>query len=215
MYKVNLSYDEIILLDGKCNKEAQKLVDKAKLENSFGLDPICNAILAQSIKSGKLTWTRVTISSCIVCAAKPAGYHTYDRNSRYHSKGSYNYDKPLRYSGIKPNQGSLIVENAPGLCIDCWFDIYLPKLIKHIIDNDLPIEIQKNNIAETKYIRDNIRICKDCGNKIQESKMGKEYSLFRRGDTYPATCPYCFSEANTTTEEFVMIKREDNTNEKI
>ena len=203
LYDIELSYDELLLIDGKCNEEAQEVIDQAKEEYGFGLDPICNEILAESIKTGKLTWCGVEISCCNTCDTKPRGYHKYTRSSRYHYKGDNNYDRPLKYSGIKPNEGFVIITGASGICRECWFNIHLPKLVNYIIDNDLPIEIQKNDIAETKYKRDDIRICKKCGHKMRESEMGRLPCWFSSG-TYPATCPKCNSEGAKTTGEFVM-----------
>lgn len=204
-YSVELNYEELLLIDGKCNEKAQEIVDKAKTEYGFGLDPICNEILAQSMKTGKLTWCSVSISACDTCDTKPYGYHTYTKTSRYHCKGDKNYDRPFRYSGIKPNQGFIIMDGVSGICRDCWFNVYLPKLVDYIVQNNLPIEIQKNDISDTKYKRDNIRICKKCGYKMKESEMGRMRCWFGEG-TYPAKCPKCQSEDNELTSEFVMTK---------
>ena len=73
-YSVSLTYDELLLIDDQCNEKAQEIVDKAKLEFSFGLDPVCNEILGKSIKNGKLTWRYQEISSCKTCEDKPSGY---------------------------------------------------------------------------------------------------------------------------------------------
>ena len=204
-YNVDLSYEELLLIDGKCNEKAQKVVDLAKAEYGFGLDPICNEILAESMKTGKLTWCGIEISCCNTCDTKPRGYQTYTRSSRYHRKGEKNLDRPFRYNGIKPNQGFLIVTGMSGICRECWYNVYLPKLVNYIIENDLPIEIQKNDIAETKYKRDDIRICKKCGYKMRESEMGRLNCWFGSG-TYPAICPKCKGEQNDLTNEFVMMQ---------
>jgi len=210
-YSLYLYYDELMLLDGKCNEEAQKMIDKAKTENSFGLDPICNEILAESMKIGKLTWSSVDISQCNCCEDKPRGYHTYARSSRNHYKGDKNYDAPFKCRGIKPNSGFIILQGVSGICGECWYNKYLPKLVNYIIENDLPIEIQKNGIAETRYKKDDIRICYECGKEMRESEMGTSRTFGGDG-RYPSTCPYCgaetrsFGQSHKTTDKFKMIK---------
>mgnify|MGYP001019016417 CR=1 FL=1 len=37
-YDVDLTYNEIILLDGKVNDKAQKIINTAKMEKGFGFD---------------------------------------------------------------------------------------------------------------------------------------------------------------------------------
>lgn len=98
-----------------------------------------------------------------------------------------------------------------GICRDCWFNVYLPKLVNFIIENDLPIEIQKNDIAETKYKKDDIRICYSCGEKMYESEMGRRTTLMGDG-TYASKCPKCgaesllFGNSHKITDEFTMRK---------
>ena len=210
-YSVYLTHDELLLIDGKCNEKAQEVVEKAKTEYGFGLDPICNEILAKSIKTGKLTWRYTEISSCKTCDTKPSGYYKYARSSRYHRKGDCNYDAPFKYSGIEPNGGFISFSGMSGICRDCWFNVYLPKLVNFIIENDLPIEIQKNDIAETKYKKDDVRICYSCGEKMYESEMGRRTTLMGDG-TYASKCPKCgaesllFGNSHKITNEFTMRK---------
>lgn len=212
-YSVSLTYDELLLIDGKCGEKAQEIVEKAKLEFGFGLDPVCNEILAKSIKIGKLTWRYKEISSCETCKDKPRDYYKYARSSRYHRKGDNNYDAPLKYSGIEPNGGFISIAGIPGICKDCWFNVYLPKLTDYIISHDLPIEIQKNDIVATKYKKDSVYICHKCGEKIYESEMGKARTLVGDG-YYPSKCPKCgaesllFGNSHKLTDEFRMVKCE-------
>ena len=212
-YSVSLTYDELLLIDGQCNENAQEIVEKAKLEFGFGLDPVCNEILAKSIKTGKLTWRYTEISSCETCKDKPRGYYEYSRSSRYHRKGDKNYDAPFKYSGIEPNGGFISVRGLSGICKDCWFNIYLPKLIEYIISNDLPIEIQTNDIKASKYKKDRVYICYKCGEKMYESEMGKSRTLIGDG-YYPSKCPKCgaesllFGNSHKLTDEFRMVKCE-------
>lgn len=210
-YSVSLTYEELLLIDGKCSEKSQSIVDQAKTEYGFGLDYICNEILAKSMKTGKLTWRYTEISSCKTCDTKPHGYYKYARSSRYHRKGDCNYNAPFKYSGIEPNGGFISFSGMSGICRECWYNVYLPKLVKYIIENDLPIEIQKNDIVETKYKKDDVRICFNCGEKMYESEMGRRSTLMGDG-TYPSKCPKCgaesllFGNSHKITDEFTMRK---------
>lgn len=211
MYNFSLTYDEAMLLDGKVSEKSQGIVDVAKKEHEFGLDDFCNEILRKAMEKGKLSWGRKKISSCEHCDDKPSGYHTYTRNSRYHRKGAPNYDAPYEYSGIDPFQGFVVFQGLSGVCVDCWYKKYLPVLVNYIIENDLPIEIQKNDIAESLYKKDDIRICFKCGEEIRESEMGTSMTMMGDG-RYPSTCPKCgatstiFGPSHKTTDKYVMVK---------
>ena len=210
-YAVKLTYDELKLLDGQVSDEAQKVIERAKAENGFGLDDKSNEIIADALKKGTLTWCSVTISECTCCKDKPRGYHKYTRDGKWHRKGDLNHDRPFRYYGVQPNAGFVILEGASGICTDCWKNVYLPKIGTYIVENNLPIQIQENNVVSSRYKKDPIRICGQCGERIRESEMGRTATLLGRG-SYPSTCPKCGAEAtflgkisHERTDDFVMI----------
>lgn len=198
-YAIDLTLKELMLLDTKVSEKAQKIIDEAKQENSYGFDlPIMNKILRKSEEIGTLTWKYKQIKSCSYCD-KDYGYYTYPRSSRYHNKGDKNYDKPFYYSGIAFNEGYVTIKGVGDMCTDCEkkYNI-IHRLIDYIIDYDLKIEIQKNDYKPSKYLKDDIKICYECGEEIQESKMKNNI------------CPYCKAETNfwnyhKSTDKFVMI----------
>lgn len=209
-YCVYLTYDEIVLLDGKVGEKSQKVIEQAKKENSFGLDDFCNEILRMAVERGELTWGSQKISCCEHCRDKPKGYYKYSRSSRYHRKGDIDYDRPYSYIGVKPFQGFVVFQGLPGVCLECWMDKYLPKIVKYIVDNDLPVELQMNAIAGTKWKKDKMKICYDCGKEMYESEMKRSDTLFGNG-TYPSDCPYCgahggFARSHKQTDKFRMIR---------
>lgn len=211
LYDVKLSLEELEILDGKVNSEAQKVVDIAKSESEFGFKlPIMNEVLRKSLEIGELTWRYKQIRSCSYCD-KGYDYHTYPRSGRYHSKGDKNFDKPKYYSGIKFNEGCVTVLGSGDMCSDCekeYNAIHI--LIDYILENDLKIQIQKNDYKDTKYIKDDIRICYHCEEEMQESKMGRNTTMMGDG-TYPCSCPKCgaeslpFGRSHKTTKKFAMI----------
>lgn len=211
-YEIKLTLEELLPLDGKVSEQAQKIINKAKQESTYGFDlPVMNEILRDSEKSGKLTWTYKQIRSCSYCD-KSYDYHEYPRSGRYHRKGEKNYDKPKYYSGIKFNEGFITIQGNGDMCSECATKHnVIHRLIDYIINNDLKTQIQKNDYKFSKYIKDDIRICYKCGNEMQESEMGRERTFMGDG-TFPSTCPSCkagssgFGNNHKTTNKFVMIK---------
>lgn len=206
-YSCQLEYSTLLKLDGNCDEETQKIIDKAKEEHEIGLDDISNEIINQSLKLGTFRWTNIRIRECKACNNKPWGYHEYVRNSRGHYKGEKNYNNPIYYYGVQPNPGMVIVEGGTGICYDCWKNIYLPKILNCIIDRDLPVEIQPNDIFSTRYVKDEIRFCPKCSRDVFKSELKLEYGLF---GTFPSLCPGCGSRWINMKDKgkFKMIKLE-------
>jgi len=210
IYDIKLTAQELLFLDNKVSESAQKIINIAKEELSYNFDlPIMNEIIRISLQKGKLSWTGKDIRSCSYCD-KSSSYQKHMRNGKYHRKGDINYDKPIYYYGIKFNEGFVTIKGHGDLCIDCLnkYNV-INRLIDYIIENDLSIEIQKNSYKESKYLKDNIRICKNCNSEIQESKMGRESTLMGNG-TFPSICPLCnskssFANNHKITDKFVMI----------
>lgn len=191
MYDVQLSYEELILLDGAVSENAQAVIEIAKKEHSIGFDlPVMNEILRKAEETGKLTWKFKSIRSCSHCDKKYA-YAKYPRSGRYHNKGDSNWDKPIHYQGVKFNEGGVTVAGSGDMCADCFKKHnVLDQLIHYILDNDLKIHIQKNDIGTTKYLKDDVRVCFECKEEMLESEMGRERTMMGDG-TYAATCPHC------------------------
>ena len=188
----------------------QAIVNQAKEENAYGLDPFCNEVLRKAVERGELTWGSKKIRCCTQCDNKPSGYYTYPRNGRYHRKGDKNYDAPFSYSGIEPFQGFIIFTGTSGVCRDCWYNKYLPEIVHYITDNNLPVQLQKNDIAATRWTKDSIRVCFECGEEMYESEMGTSRTLMGDG-TYKSTCPHCgaeetiFGRHHKSTDKFRML----------
>lgn len=217
LYNVSLTYKEIVMLDGNARDCVQKVVDQAKTENSIGLDSFSNEVIRKAIEQGKLSWGSKKICKCLYCSNKPRGYEKYRSSSRYHRKGDTNYDKPLLYYAVDPMQGFVIFNGGEGMCTDCWEGKYKNKIIQYILDNDLPVEIQKNDFADTKYVKDVERKCYSCGKTMYESEMGVERTFMGNGN-YPAKCPHCgavsafLGKNHELTGNFRMVKLKEDEN---
>lgn len=188
-YMLELSYKELLLLDGKVSKDVQRTIDKAKLDESRKFDlQIMNKILDEAEKEGLLKWRHDSIRTC-PCCEKTYEYARYKRNSRYHNAGDIISDRPIHHRGMQFNGGQ------DYMCMDCCEKYkVIETLVHHIIDTDMKIEIQENKYATSKYLKDDIRICYECKEEMKESEMGREPSLMG-GGTYPATCPRCEAKA--------------------
>lgn len=208
-YDVKLTYSELLLLDGKTSEKAQAIIDVAKKENSIGFElPIMNEVITEAEKLGKLTWRHDSGRSCRYCD-KSYDYARYKRSSRFHNKGDQNYEKPLYYRGIQFNTGFVVTTGTFDMCLDCLGEQnVLERIIHYIVDNDLKIEIQKNKYVETKYLKDDKRVCYSCKEGMYESEMGRQRAMM--GGTYPCNCPKCGAgsdgrESHKITDDFRHI----------
>lgn len=207
-YEIKLTFDEMKKLDGNVSQAAQEIINQVKKEYAYGFSlPIINEVLRRSEEIGTLNWRYKQTRSCSFCD-KSYDYHKYPRSGKYHNKGDKNFNKPVYYSGIKFNEGFVTIEGHGDMCSECC-DKYniINQLIDYILDNDLKIEIQKNAYRDSKYIKDDIRICYSCEYEMTESEMGKKPTMM--GDGYcPSACPKCgaenklFGETHKTTNKF-------------
>jgi hypothetical protein len=210
-YSIRLALPELLLVDGKVDETQQKIIDTAKREAAVGMPiPLLNHVITESEKTGTLTWSFLQINSCDLCDKKQ-GYWTYDRNGRYHRKGDTDYKHPKSYSGVKFNEGFIRMTGYGDCCVECFNSLKMVELLTdYILDNDLKIEIQKNNYKHTKYRKDEQRKCYQCKETMFESEMGRRSTLFGDG-TYPSKCPHCgaedvaFGRSHEITREFRHI----------
>jgi LEA14-like dessication related protein len=207
-YEIKLTFEEMKLIDGQVSEKAQDIIDRVKKENSFGFSlPVMNEVLRKAEEIGKLTWSYKSIRSCSHCD-KQYDYARYPRSGKNHRKGDKNFNKPLYYSGIKFNEGFVTIQGLGDMCSDCCKKHnVINQLIDYILDNDLKIEIQKNKYRDSKYLKDDIRICYDCDYEMTESEMTTSPTVMGDG-RYPSGCPKCgaesrlFGKNHKTTNKF-------------
>ena len=131
-YSVSLTYDELLLIDGKCGEKAQEIVEKAKLEFGFGLDPVCNEILAKSIKTGKLTWRYKEISSC----SNFGDYQARRANIRYRDKatGKTQFVHTINGSGLAVGRTFAAIIEGNSLIISRRFNLISISFLFIVVD---------------------------------------------------------------------------------
>lgn len=209
LIEVRLSFEELLILDGKINDAAQKVIDdeKKKIDIGFEFD-FMNEVILSSLKIGYFNWNADKMRSCNYCDKKRRN-HVYDRTSRNHNKGDINYDKPIYYYGVTFNTGFITIAGSGLVCNDCEkkYNV-INRLKNYILDNNLPIELKQFQ-NESKYKKDDMRICYQCMSDIYESEMGKLPAMF--GGLYPGKCPRCgaeslpFGKSHESTSQFRMI----------
>lgn len=212
-YTVTLSYDELILLNGKVDEKVQKTIDNAINENSMGFEiPVMGEIITKSLEKGTFSFRYKQINRCGFCDKK-ATYYRRTRNSKWHNKGDFDYSKPMKYNGVKFNEGFVTIEGNGDMCTDCCkkYDV-INTIQKYIIDNDLKIEIVSRDFT-SKYLKDDVRTCFECGEEMFESEMGTS-PVMMGGGSYPSTCPKCkahsqaFGKSHGMTNKFGFILNE-------
>lgn len=201
LYEAKLTYEELVLLDGRCSENTQKIIDVAKqheltritLENEpTEVKDFCALLVTYALETGALRYTRRSLGTCKACG-KRAGYAKYARTSRYHRKGDINYKKPLSFYGYDFKDSFIIITgySSLGICPECWAKIQ-PKL--SLVLKGIKAEISEKITGEKpQYRKVAIRHCKKCGWTGLESEMGKSRTLMGDG-YYPSTCPNCKAE---------------------
>lgn len=194
MIRIELSYDEMILLDGKVGSAAQKIIDFEKRKKNYGFEfDFINEAIAVALENGYIRKSNDTMRHCKYCDKK-YDYYEYKSTTKYHRKGEKNHEKPVRYAGIKFVSSNVLFSGTADICMDCAkkYNV-VERTYKYIVDKNMPIEIQIFGYT-TKYKKDDMQICKNCNKEIYESEMGRSPTIFD-GGSYPSTCPYCKSES--------------------
>lgn len=211
LYKVNLNFSELLMLDGKVHQEVQDVIDDIKKCNSFGFEfHLINEIINTSLKKGTFSYSRKEIRNCSYCD-KIYTYHTYPKNTKKNIKGEFNYNSPKYYYGYSFNDGFITVKGHGDICEDCE-KVYkvISTVEEYILSQRLPVQLLRNKDLSIFY-KDDIKICYNCKEEMCESEMGRSNAVF--GGTYASTCPKCgavstaFGKLHTSTNKFVMREK--------
>lgn len=195
--RFDLSHGEMALLDGACSESSQAIINEYKQAIALSESGISvkqasmvAKIVAHAAKNGKLACSTRYVRSCPCCGAS-AGYAKYKSNSRYHSKGEENTDKPLSI-GVTHLDGSFVqISNysSLGFCCECE-KIIKPILLRELASVRAEIPERLTGFAP-KFKWNQNRSC-ECGWTGHEGQMGRCYALM--GGTYPGECPSCKAE---------------------
>lgn len=196
-HRLELTDEEVLLLDGKCRESVQHEVELAKSRTAMrektdnaAIAAFVVKVAAVATKDKKLIQKSVGLTYCGVCK-KSAGYHEYKRTSRYHRKGEPNYKMPKRLSGVDLKCSTIRVDGhaSVGCCLSCFCEA-TPHLVAALegVDCELPESLRSEGYQPVKRV--GVRECTKCGWSGPETEMGQEMTLM--GDGYfPASCPKC------------------------
>lgn len=169
-------------------------------------------VLQEVRQNGELIFRYLSISNCTVCKNN-AGYASYGRNSRYHRKGSPNYDKPLTLRGIDLVHTFVSIKHNAnlGCCIDCWKKIapYLVPIL-NTLEVDAPEALLGQPARWKKWRKAK---CIACGWNGYEGELGLVPAMMQ--GTYRGQCPKCEVKntpfgigktlINISTSEFILL----------
>lgn len=218
---MNLTDDELILLDGKCRPGIQKEVDAAKTRiATIAANPdircedakfIADA-LTEARTHGELSFTREQLRHCLVCN-RSAGYAKYARAGRYHRKGQNNTNRPLTFYGVELANRFVRMKGYAtlGCCLECWTRIQ-PLLVEKLAGVEAEISHyitgQPPNFKRYKKAH-----CKECGWEGHQGQMRQLNALM--GGQYPGGCPNCKAENRVfgatlieTVDGYVIVPQE-------
>lgn len=208
MQSVNLTDEELVLLDGKCSSEVQESVNSAKSRfASIASMPDVNPELAKWIadsveyakKKGRIRFCFTDLRSCPICKTH-SGYYVHARTTRNHRKGEVDTGRPKYRQGVDLSDDFVIIKGYPsvGCCMDCW--VTAKTLLAKALDGTF-LEIPEGISGVTPvYKRENRRKCKTCGWEGHEGEMGKLPALME--GYYPGQCPKCGAKETIFTTQF-------------
>jgi hypothetical protein len=215
-YKVELVAQELLLLDGKCGIETQKIVDLAKQAASFGESPQAK-FAAQVVEfakaNGAVDFVNTSLSYCSVCG-ETAGYAKHKRSTQYHQKGSNNTAKRLYLPGIDfKKRGFISVKgySSLGCCLSC---LETAKLMILSGLEGVQVEIPERFSGKSPIYKKYEKVKCSCGWEGHEGEMKKLPTLMGDG-SYPGECPSCgkrngmFVTNIERTGDFVVISNSD------
>lgn len=197
MPNVNLTDDELLLLDGRCSPAVQVEVEIVKDKKSIAGFAHVSAedaefvarVLQEAREQGRLSYSRLSLRFCPVCKAAP-GYRVYKSGPR---RGQENLAKPLYLGGVDLAHRFVHVTGhaALGCCSACWQRIQ-PVLAAQLVGvrAAIPKEISGEEPRFVWYTR---RRCKKCGWTGHTGQLGKLRTLIGDG-YYPGKCPACGAE---------------------
>ena len=196
LFDFKLTAEEAVLLDGRVNSEAQKIVDRAKnaIEvAAAGLSENEAAMVAKIIDfatyEGYLKFAPSMVRSC-TCCGRSDGYHVVTRTTRYKRKGQLNYDAPKLFQAFNLKEVTSSNHMTIGFCVTCRSRVeavLVPRLKK--LWFDWPANWPA--MAGTpQYSRHKLMECGACGWE------GAEGELKSLGQFSTKHCPSC-SYSNT------------------
>lgn len=215
LFKIKVTEDALLLLDGKVNTEAQAMVNRVKDMRRIATQHECADNIALFIaevresaeKNGELSCDGAWINYCRLCKRGPIAI--LYKSGRH--KGQTKTDSPRR--GIELQRSAVSFKGSVrlGCCLDC-FEPITPLLQSELkgIPCDLPAKLSTEGQG---WIKSKNKTCKKCGWVGHERQMGRLRTLMNDGFYY-GKCPKCGGEnlflgipIVVNAEGFTMLER--------
>lgn len=218
-YAVSLERDELLRLDGFASAATQKVIDAAKAAWKIAMEfpqltaeqsALVIAAREEALDKGRLIHQGISLTYCVVCKTNP-GYAPRKRATRYHGKGTPDYNKPLSVPGVELADRFIRVRGhaSLGACSVCFVNLK-PALLAAL--NDVRAELpERLTGTPPRWRKFDKRVCSVCGWSGHEGEMGKLRTLLG-DDTYYGQCPQCAarnefgSEKIRSVDGFVVVE---------
>lgn len=196
--RIDLTDEELALLDGRCRPEVQVEVDQAKrrlesAERLAHLPQVLAGFVADVVscaeKGGLLVWENKMVRLCSLCGESP-GYVLFKRGPR---KGQPNYKKPKSLPGVELARRFVTIAGHANLggCRAC-VDLAVPDIREALRDvrAQLPKELRAEGAR--RYVKHDNMVCSACKWEGHKGEMKMLRALM--GGDYPGRCPACGAE---------------------
>ena len=215
---VDLTLEEILLLDGKVNEKAQQVIDNSKeahrIKTESGLSDTEAAMVQKIILSARdqlrLTFHYENITQC-PCCGRNDGYWPVRRTTKYKRKGQPDYDNPKLIRAWSVNPGFITISRhiSLGWCGSCK-DRVMPVVLEALKDDQIEVSQILTGVPP-KFKRYQNREC-ECGWKGHEGEMKWDLALMGDGK-FPSRCPKCgaggiFSHAVKIADGYSVVPAE-------
>lgn len=193
--RLDLSDDELVLLDGLCRPEIQTEVEAAKarlaaVTTHSDLDPrharLLADVMSEATKNGALRWVSTRADHCSLCDDKPYGYVKYKSGP---NRGLKNLKKPFSYAAVEMGRSHVIGYVKLGGCNDCMTSLK-PHLVEAVSGLRCQVPPPLDTPDRPRWRRYDNRVCTKCGWTGHEGQMGRDRTVM--GDGWvPSFCPVC------------------------
>ena len=196
MWKLELTTEETLLLDGKVSGEAQAVVDQARFASTLtDLNPeqakVAGEAYALALARHRLVWRQTSIDFCPICK-REGEYPVY--KSGYRKGMRKDRSRPRCFAGIEVKDSFIRIRGhvSVGGCLDCMTPVQ-QVLTKALAQHE--VELPKELSAEGRlpYKLYGKCTCTKCGWEGHEGLLGPVSTLFGNGH-FPGICPSCFAE---------------------
>lgn len=216
-WRVTLTTDELLLLDGQCSETVQAEIKKARdargFVDAFALNEkqaeLVAGVVAEATASGRLVYRHTRIRMCSVCGKYP-GYVKFKSGQ---NKGRDNTNKPLSLQAVEMADRFIIMQGhvSLGACSDCMA-ICAPALQQALssVRAEIPAKLRLPDAPVFKKHKN--QKCTACGWEGHEGQMRMLPAMM--GGSYPGGCPACPADNNLfltkikTADGFAVVETE-------